>query len=96
MCYIHTHTHPWHISPMLVSVQIIVLCLGRYNQNHDHCNPSLLQNAPARNQPDAKVHVFPIHEWDMSSRLLLLSNDVLPRPCPSGPPDVTLIRTQTP
>ena len=60
------HIHPappWHISHVRVTVQIIVLCCGCYNQHHDHYNASRVEVALARDLHDLDVHPFPILEW---------------------------------
>ena len=68
----------WHFSHMPLSMQILLLLWGRYSQHQDHNNQSSGEDSPAKELVDAQL--FPALEWDLSSRLILLSNDVPPPP----------------
>ena len=77
---------PWHISHMAVSLQIVVLLWGRYCPHQHHYHPPLGDSSPMDDLTATEVPTYPTPEWDLSARLMLLSNDIPPRPrhqCPS-------------
>ena len=78
---------PWHIYHMPVSLQIVLLLWGCYCHHQHHYHPALGDSHPTDDLAEAEAPTFPTPGWDLSARLILLSNDILPRlhRCPSNP-----------